>query len=53
MVKKNNFWTHKSASLVKSGFRIGAGVSVLLGSFASAGLLFIIAEIFGIIEEMV
>jgi hypothetical protein len=53
MAKKDNFWTHKSASLVKSGFRIGAGVSVMLGALASAGLLFIIAEFFGIIEEMV
>ena len=50
---KNNFWTHKSASLVKSVFRILATGNIALQFWMSAALLLIIAEFFGIIEELV
>jgi hypothetical protein len=44
---------HKYISFVKSGLRISAGILLIQMSVASAGLLFIIAEILGIAEEMV
>jgi len=44
---------HRNISFVKSGLRIIAGVSLILGSLGLAGLLFIVAEILGIFEEMV
>jgi hypothetical protein len=44
---------HFYASLVKSGFRILAGANLMAGSFLIAGLLLIVAEIVGIIEELV
>lgn len=50
---KNNFWTHKSASLVKSGFRILAAINIALQNWLSAALLLVIAEFFGIVEELV
>jgi hypothetical protein len=51
--KENNFWTHKSASLVKSFFRILAAGNIALQFWMSAAMLLIIAEVFGIIEELV
>ena len=53
MAKKNNFWTHKSASLVKSGFRILAAINIALQNWLAAALLLVIAEFFGIVEELV
>lgn len=50
---KSKFWTHKSASLVKSVFRIFAAFNIALQFWMSAALLFVIAEVFGIIEELV
>ena len=44
---------HKLISFVKSGFRILAGITLFFGSFAVAGVLLIVAEILGIVEEMV
>jgi hypothetical protein len=44
---------HFKFSMIKSMFRLGAGISLVFYLFVLAGLLFIIAEIFGIIEEMV
>lgn len=44
---------HFKFSMVKSMFRIIAGMSLAFHMFMLAGLLFIIAEIFGIIEELV
>jgi hypothetical protein len=43
---------HFYISLIKSGFRIGAGFSLMFGSLALSGALFILAEILGIIEEL-
>lgn len=50
---KSKFWTHKSASLVKSIFRILAAINIPLQNWLAAGLLLVIAEVFGIIEELV
>lgn len=50
---KNIFWTHKSASMVKSIFRIFAAINISLQNWAAAALLLVIAEIFGIVEELV
>ena len=44
---------HKYISFVKSGLRIGAGIALLRGQLVTAGVLFIVAEILGIAEEMV
>jgi hypothetical protein len=44
---------HLFISLVKSFFRICAGVSLCMNSFIGAGVLLIAAEILGIVEELV
>lgn len=44
---------HFYVSLIKSVLRIGAGIALAMSSFTEAGVLFIIAEILGIIEEIV
>lgn len=44
---------HFYVSLVKSGLRIGAGIALLRGALVTAGVLFIAAEILGIVEELV
>ena len=44
---------HFYVSLVKSGFRIGAGISLVQGHFVAAGVLLILAEVLGIVEELV
>ena len=44
---------HFYASLVKSGFRILAGANLMVGNIWVAGLLLIVAEFVGIIEEIV
>ena len=46
---KNHFY----ASLVKSGFRIAAGANLAFGNFLVAGVLLVVAEIVGIVEELV
>lgn len=50
--KESNTSTHFWISLVKSGFRIGAGITLCLGDLISAGALLIIAEGLGIAEEI-
>lgn len=47
-VSKKHFYI----SLIKSGVRIVAGVELCFGSFFVAGVLFIIAEVLGIAEEL-
>tara|TARA_B100002019_G_scaffold292931_1_gene317872 strand:- start:1842 stop:2012 length:171 start_codon:yes stop_codon:yes gene_type:complete len=47
-VSKKHFYI----SLVKSVVRIGAGVILMTGNFVVAGLLFIVAEGLGILEEI-
>ena len=44
---------HFYVSLVKSGLRIGAGIALVRGQLITAGVLFIVAEILGIVEELV
>ena len=44
---------HFYVSLVKSVLRIGAGGSLLYGSLLVAGILLIVAELLGILEELV
>lgn len=44
---------HFYVSLVKSGLRIGAGITLIQGLIVLAGALFIAAEILGIVEELV
>jgi len=44
---------HQRISFVKSGLRIVAGATLMLGNFVIAGTLIIIAELLGIVEELV
>jgi hypothetical protein len=44
---------HKIISFVKSFFRILAGGALCFGEFTIAGVLFIVAELLGIAEELV
>lgn len=44
---------HLVFSLIKSLFRIYAGITIIHYRFLQTGILLIIAETFGIIEEMV
>jgi hypothetical protein len=46
---KGHFWI----SIVKSVVRIGAGLSLVAGGLVLAGTLFIVAELLGILEELV
>lgn len=43
---------HFYLSIVKSLLRIGAGATLAFGMFYAAGVLFVAAEIFGIVEEL-
>ena len=44
---------HFYVSLVKSVLRIGAGTSLIMVGFPEAGMLLIVAEVLGIVEELV
>jgi hypothetical protein len=44
---------HFYVSLAKSALRIVAGIALMQGSFTTAGMLFIAAEVLGIVEELV
>ena len=44
---------HFYVSLVKSVLRIGAGASLIYFGLIEAGILLIVAEVLGIIEELV
>jgi hypothetical protein len=44
---------HFYVSIVKSFIRIFAGMALINGSFVIAGVSFIIAELLGIVEELV
>lgn len=44
---------HQYVSFAKSAIRIVAGVTLSLGFFVSTGILIILAEILGIVEEIV
>jgi len=53
VVKHPDPTKHKYISFVKSGFRILAGVTLCFGEFVIAGVLLIVAEALGIVEELV
>lgn len=44
---------HFYVSIIKSVLRIGAGASLYMIGFPEAGVLFILAEVLGIVEELV
>jgi len=44
---------HFYVSLVKSAIRIGAGCWLMTGNLLMAGVCFILAEVLGIVEELV
>jgi UPF0716 family protein affecting phage T7 exclusion len=44
---------HYNVSMIKSGFRIAAGILLMIQFFVTAGLFLVIAELLGILEEMV
>jgi hypothetical protein len=44
---------HKYISFAKSGVRILAGVALCYGMFWHAGSLLILAEVLGVVEELV
>ncbi len=44
---------HLNVSLLKSALRIAAGCYLMFGSFVTCGILLIIAEGLGILEELV
>jgi hypothetical protein len=44
---------HQLISFIKSGLRIGAGTTLIQGMLVSAGVLLILAEILGVVEELV
>jgi len=44
---------HFYVSIVKSAVRIAAGASLIMGLFVICGSLLILAEILGIVEELV
>jgi transketolase N-terminal domain/subunit len=54
------FFTHTSVSMIKSGFRIAAGLALAGGGWLesnpyiqAAGIVLVLAEILGIVEELV
>ncbi len=46
-------WKHQYISFIKSAFRILAGGYLCANILVSAGVLFIVAELLGILEELV
>ena len=44
---------HFYVSIVKSAVRIAAGIALIMGAFVVTGALLILAEILGIVEEVV
>ena len=44
---------HTNVSFFKSGLRVIAGLSLVFGSVAVAGGFLIVAELFGVVEELV
>lgn len=44
---------HFYVSMIKSFLRIAAGATLINGLFLPAGILFIVAELLGILEEIV
>jgi hypothetical protein len=60
VIPAKKFFTHTSVSMIKSGFRIAAGLALAGGGWLemnpylqAAGWLLVVAEILGITEELV
>ena len=51
-LKESKTNKHFTISLIKSAVRIVAGIDLVLGDVWYAGVLLIIAEILGIVEEL-
>ena len=49
---KDNRKSHFYISLIKSVFRVIAGVNLIFNHFIIAGFLFILAELLGVVEEL-
>jgi hypothetical protein len=59
-VQSKKIFTHTNLSMIKSGFRIAAGLALAGGGWLemnpyiqAAGLLLVLAEVLGIAEELV
>ena len=52
-VKQPDPKLHRNISFVKSGLRIVAGLLLCVGQLFAAGALLILAEVLGIVEELV
>lgn len=50
--KESNSKSHFYISIVKSGFRLGACYCLFTTNFAGSAVLFAIAEVLGIVEEL-
>jgi len=50
--KESKSSRHFTYSIIKSAIRIGAGVALIYGSLWYAGYCLILAELFGIVEEL-
>jgi hypothetical protein len=44
---------HLQISIAKSGLRIIAGIALASSMFVTSGVLFVLAEVLGIVEELV
>jgi hypothetical protein len=60
ILEGKKFFTHTSVSMIKSGVRIAAGIALAGGGWLemnpylqAAGLLLIVAEVLGVVEELV
>jgi len=60
VTESKKIFTHTSVSMIKSGFRIAAGLALAGGGWLemnpyiqAAGLLLVLAEVLGIAEELV
>ena len=51
-VKESKTNWHFRISIIKSGLRIGAGMTLIKGDIVISGILFILAEVLGIVEEL-
>ena len=52
MINKDPSNRHFYMSIIKSVIRLAAGVSLMIGSIYTAGILLIAAEVFGVAEEL-
>ncbi len=50
--KENKYGWHFKLSLAKSSLRFAAATALLFKDFETAGSLFIVAEMLGVIEEI-